>query len=71
MEAMRFRDAGDQVKKILWITQNEAGKYIKGSKISSVGSATWLDQGKPWVVFILEEVKYNVDVSAYIQQKGQ
>ncbi len=70
MEAMRYRDAGVQAKKILWITQNEEGKYIAGSKISSMGSATWFDQGKPWAVFTLEEVKYNVNVSAYIQQKG-
>jgi hypothetical protein len=70
LEAMRFRDAGDQARKILWIPQNEEGKYIKGSKISSVGSATWMDQGKRWSVFTLEEVKYNVDVSTCIQQKG-
>jgi len=38
--------------------------------ILSVGSATWFDQGKPWAVFTLEEVKYNVDVSEYILQKG-
>lgn len=70
MEAMRYRDAGVQAKKILWITQNQPGSYIEGTKISAVGSATWLDQGKPWAVFTLEEVKYNVDVSRYIRQKG-
>ena len=70
MEAMRFRDAGIQARKILWITQNTNGKYIKGTKISAVGSATWMDQGKPWAVFTLEEVKYNVDVTDYIRQKG-
>lgn len=70
MEAMRFRDAGAQAKKILWITQSLEGKYIEGTKISAIGSATWLDQGKPWAVFTLEEVDYNVDVSEYIRQKG-
>jgi hypothetical protein len=35
-----------------------------------VGSATWLDQGKPWAIFRLEDVVYNVDVSKYIRQKG-
>lgn len=70
MEAMRYRDAGVQAKKILWITQNQEGQYFGNSKISAVGSATWFDQGKPWAVFTLEEVKYNVDVSTYIQQKG-
>jgi hypothetical protein len=27
--------------------------------------------GKPWAVFTLEEVKYNVDVSEYIRQRGR
>jgi hypothetical protein len=71
MEAMRFRDSGDQAKKILWITRSVAGKNIEETKLSAVGSATWLDQGIPWAVFTLEEVKYNVDVSEYIRQKGK
>jgi hypothetical protein len=71
MEAMRFRDSGDQAKKILWITRSVEGKNIEGTKLSAVGSATWLDQGIPWAVFTLEEVKYNVDVSEYIRQRGK
>lgn len=70
MEAMRFRDSGPQAKKILWITRNVEGKKIEGSKLDAIGSATWLDQGKPWATFTLEEVNYNVDVSEYIRQKG-
>lgn len=70
MEAMRFRDSGPQAKKILWITRNVEGKKIEGTKLDAIGSATWLDQGKPWATFTLEEVNYNVDVSEYIRQKG-
>ena len=70
MEAMRFRDSGDLAKKILWITTFEQGKNIPGTELSAVGSATWIDQGKPWAVFTLEEVQYNVDISEYIQQRG-
>jgi len=70
MEAMRFRDSGPQAKKILWITRNVEGKKIEGTQLDAVGSATWLDQGIPWAVFTLEEVKYNVDVREYIRQKG-
>ena len=70
MEAMRYRDAGPQAKKILWITQSIPGKTIDGTNLIAVGSATWLDQGKPWAVFTLEDVVYNVDVSEYIWQKG-
>ena len=70
MEVMRFRDSGPQAKKILWITRNMEGKKIEGTQLDAIGSATWLDQGKPWAIFTLEEVNYNVDVSKYIRQKG-
>jgi hypothetical protein len=70
MEAMRFRDPGPQANKILWITRNIEGKKIEGTQLDAIGSATWLDQGKPWAIFTLEEVNYNVDVSQYIRQKG-
>jgi hypothetical protein len=70
MEAMRYRDPGEGKPKILWITRNEAGKSIPGTNINAVGSATWLDQGRPWAVFTLEELAYNVDVSEYIRQRG-
>jgi hypothetical protein len=71
MEAMRYRDNGTAAKKILWITRNLPGKKIEGSPLDAAGSATWLDQGKPWATFTLEEVKYNVDVSEYIRQRGK
>ena len=70
MEAMRYRDAGSQAKKILWITRNVEGKKIEGTKLDAIGSVTWMDQGIPWATFTLEEVHYNVDVSQYIRQKG-
>ncbi|MBN2118701.1 MAG: hypothetical protein JW730_19175 [Anaerolineales bacterium] len=70
MEAMRFREAGEGGRKVLWITKNEPGPTIAGTKLGAAGSATWLDQGKPWAVFTLEELNYNVDVSKYIRQRG-
>jgi hypothetical protein len=70
MEAMRYRDSGPDAKKVLWITRNVEGKKIEGSKLDAIGSATWLDQGIPWAIFTLEEVKFNVDVKDYILQKG-
>jgi hypothetical protein len=70
MEAMRCREAGQKLHKILWFTQSIEGPTIDGTNLSAVGAATWFDQGKPWAVFTLEEVKYNVDVSEYILQKG-
>lgn len=70
MEAMRCRDAGPEPHKILWITKSLPGPTIAGTPLSAVGSATWMDQGKPWAIFSLEEVSYNVDVSEYVRQRG-
>jgi hypothetical protein len=70
MEAMRYRDAGPQAKKILWITRNVPANKIEGTQLDTVGNATWLDQGIPWATFTLEEVNYNVDVNKYIRQRG-
>ena len=71
MEAMRYREAGEDKPKILWITRFEASQPVAGTAISSLGSAMWLDQGKPWAYFNLEELIYNVDVSEYIRQRGR
>ena len=35
-----------------------------------VASVTWFDQGRPWAVFRVEEIVYNVDVDAYIRARG-
>jgi hypothetical protein len=69
MEAMRYRNPGDQAK-ILWITQNIEGHRVEGLPVSAAGSALWLDQGRPWAEFFLEDIVYNVDVSEYIQRRG-
>ena len=71
MEAMRYRELGQGQPKILWLVSTEEGKPVAGTNISSTGSVMWLDQGKPWAVFNVEELIYNVDVSTYIRQKGQ
>jgi hypothetical protein len=70
MEAMRYRELGQGQPKILWIVSTEEGKPVAGANISSAGSVMWLDQGKPWAYFNLEELIYNADVSTYIRQKG-
>jgi len=71
LEAMRYRDSGSEAEKVLWITSNLPGEKINDTGLSVVGSATWLDQGKPWAVFTLEDLVYNADVSKYITQRGE
>ncbi len=70
MEAMRYREPGEGKAKILWITRNETGPTMPDTMVSAVGSATWLDQGRPWATFTVEDAVYNVDVSEYISQRG-
>jgi hypothetical protein len=71
MEAMRFKDRGEDAAKVLWITRNVEGRKIEGTKLSAVGSVMWLDDGRPWAAFTMEDLVYNVDVSEYIRQRGQ
>ena len=67
---MRYREPGEGKSKILWILLNEPGKMIEGTHLSEVSSVTWSDEGTPWAVYTLEEVKYNVNVSDYIRARG-
>lgn len=66
MEAMRFKQPRD-VNRVLWIT-NEVPAHDGQPAVSY---ATWLDAGKPWASFEVEEMQFNVDVSAYIRSRGK
>lgn len=71
MEAMRYRDPGMGKSKILWIVRGDLGQPAAEPPVRASGSVMWLDQGQPWAYFDLEELVYNVDVSAFIRQKGR
>jgi len=64
-EAMRYKAPHDK-SKALWITTEE-----RPENKPTVSYATWLDTGKPWAALRLEEIKFNLDVSAYLQARGQ
>lgn len=70
MEAMRYRDIGQGQPKILWITNTEECQPFSSTLLCSSGSVMWLDQGKPWAYFTVEEIVYNADINSYILQKG-
>ena len=46
-------------------------KKIEGSVLGAIGTARWLEQGRPWAIFTIEDIVYNVDVKEYIMQRGQ
>jgi hypothetical protein len=70
MEAMRYRELGQGQPKILWIAKNEPHQPKAAMNVKSVNSATWLDQGRPWAYFNVEELLFNLDVSDYLLQRG-
>lgn len=69
LETWRYREAKDQ-EKIPWRNEVLGWQTFHGIQIPSPGSATWLDQGRPWAVFTVEDVAYNVDVSEYVRGRG-
>lgn len=69
LEGMRYKDA-ESHSKTLWLNDARAWGTVNARPTLTVGAAIWLDDGTPWAVFTVEEVVYNVDVSAYIRAKG-
>ena len=61
METMRYRDEGAAATKLPWRTDTLG---------PGRGSATWGDQGTPWLVVTVEEAVYNADVSRYLRARG-
>jgi len=69
LEAMRYREA-DDVRRILWINQALQWRPLDGQTTAVQGAVTWFDQGRPWAVFRVEEIVYNVEVDDYVRGKG-
>jgi hypothetical protein len=69
LESMRYKGT-DSDSKILWINEALEWRVVDGNTIPTVSTATWLDEGTPWAVFTVEDIRYNVDVGDYIQAKG-
>lgn len=69
MVAIRYREADDE-EKIPWRIEAQGWDTFHGLIIPTPLAATWMDEGKPWAVFTLEDVAYNVDVSEYIRASG-
>ncbi len=66
-ESMRYKGV-DSDDKTLWI--NEVLEWGEGRLQPTKASVTWYDDGRPWAVFDVEEVVYDVDVSEYIRASG-
>ena len=68
METMRYRD--EKAGKLRWWGEKVQGKGNDGQPTTYI-TATWEDEGTPWLVLVTEEIVFNSDVRAYIHQRGQ
>jgi len=68
MEVMRYKSTTGV--KTLWINETSGWATLGGQLLPSTGSSTWLDDGRPWAVFTVEEVVYNAAVSQDIRSSG-
>jgi hypothetical protein len=69
LESMRYKGI-DSEKKTLWINEALEWGPADGSRTAVVSAATWFDEGTPWAVFTVEDIRLNVDVDEYIRAKG-
>ena len=69
LESMRYKGA-DSEQKTLWINAARQWGSVDGVTTSTVSGATWFDEGTPWAVFTVENIRYNVDVEEYIRARG-
>jgi hypothetical protein len=69
LESMRYKGAESQGK-TLWINEALEWGTRDGNTTAVVSAATWFDEGTPWAVFAVEDIRTNVDVEEYIRAKG-
>lgn len=68
LESMRYKSQ-DSSSKTLWLNESQ-WETRDGKPFPFKGSAIWMDDGKPWAVFTVDDIVLNVDVSKYIRASG-
>jgi hypothetical protein len=66
LESMRFKT--DQ--KVLWINEARVWGDVGDSMVLKESAVIWMDDGKPWATFEVEEIELNADVSKTIGGTG-
>lgn len=69
LESMRYKGAESE-RKVLWINEARAWEEQDGFLTVTGGAITWFDEGTPWFVFEVEEIRTNVDVGKMIRDDG-
>ena len=65
-ESMRFKT--DQ--KVLWLNEARVWGDLAGATVLKKSAVIWMDDGKPWANFEVEEILLNADVSKTIGRTG-
>jgi hypothetical protein len=69
LESMRYKGTESE-HKTLWINEALQWGVVDGHTTPAVSAATWFDEGTPWAIFTVEEIRRNVDVEEYIRARG-
>lgn len=65
-ESMRYQGSASPAK-TLWLNQIVAWGERDGKPFATTGAAIWMNDGKPWAIFHVEDVAYNRDVQALMK----
>ena len=68
-ESMRYHNESS-TSKVLWLNHITEWTEREGRPAMKTGAAIWMDDGKPWAIFSVEELVFNVDVAEYIRTTG-
>jgi hypothetical protein len=69
LESMRYHAASSPAK-TLWLNPTLEWGALNGTKTATTGAAIWMDDGKPWAVFHVEDIVYNADLTDYVRGNG-
>lgn len=69
VEAMRYK-AENSEEKTLWLNEALQWGTVDGHPTATEAAVTWLDEGRPWAIFEVEEMVLNAGVDEYIEARG-
>jgi hypothetical protein len=68
METMRAKDA--KSGQVMWTAGIDTVPAQNGQTAKVLQSATWADEGTPWLILETENIVFNTDISEYIRKTG-
>ncbi len=68
-ESMRYHNQAS-TSKVLWLNHALEWRALNGVQMNTAGAAIWMDEGKPWATFYVDDIVFNADVSEYVRGRG-